>query len=426
MPEVPPLACDQQGSPLSGEIETARLERLADIDWKQRLVTDFLNDHRYDALLLQKPGNCSWFSSGVDFARGGGPEMTAALFITPQARVVVTNNVDSVQIFEEEVNGLGFQLKQRAWHEPHAALLEDLCRGRTVASDTGFGRTNDISVHLSGMRMPLTDLECRTARRLGRRVAHAVEATARSCRQGQSEAEIAAEVAHRLIRHLAVPVRIQVAGDGRAERFRHWTYGTDPVNRFCTISATARRNGLCLGVSRTFSFGEAPKNLRDAHHRTMLMQATGMYFSQGDWELFEVWKRVKRIYEKFGYANEWQNARQAEIIGYETTEIPVVPKSEFRLAPQMMVYWHPTVEAAAGGDSILVRENGFELLTPTHDWPSLRVNVKGKNVHCPEILERAADGSRDSREAAGIMFGGVNPFPDDAESETDLNSFIVE
>ena len=42
-----------------------------------------------------------------------------------------------------------------------------------------------------------------------------------------------------------------------------------------------------------------------------------MYFSQAGWELGEVWKRIRRIYEKFGCANEWRLATQAEIIGYE-------------------------------------------------------------------------------------------------------------
>lgn len=424
---MPPLAYERQGPRSSDEIDTGDLDRLADVEAKQRTIAGFLKDHRYDAVLLQKPGNCAWFTSGADFTRAGGPETIAALFITPQARVVVTNNVDSVELFERDLAGLGFQLKQRAWHEPRVALLEDLCRGRIVASDTGFGRTNDISVHLSGMRLPLTEPECNRARRLGRRVAHAVEATARHCQCGQTEADIAAEVAHRLIRHLAVPVRIQVAGDGRGERYRHWSYGNNPVRRFCTISAIARRDGLCLGASRTFCFGDVPASLHGTHSRAMLMLATGMYFSQGDWELFEVWKRVKRIYEKFGFPDEWQNARQAEIIGYEVTEIPVVPKSEFRLAPQMMVYWHPTVEAAGGGDSILVRENGFELLTPAANWPTIAVNVKGKVVHCPGILQRPA-GEHAAPEDAGVSIPSAQlaHFPDDAESATDISSLIVE
>jgi Xaa-Pro dipeptidase len=401
-------------------------ERLSDITQKHRLISEFLKNHHYDALLLQKPENFAWLTSGADCTRGGS-ESSASLFITPDVRVVVTNNIDAVQFFERDLAGLGFQLKQRAWHDSQHALVEDLCRGRTVASDTGIDRTNNISVHLTGMRLPLSELECLRARRLGRRMAHAVEATARHCQQGQTEAEIAGEVAHRLMKHLAVPVRIQVMGDGRGERFRHWGYSEKPVRKYCTISAVGRRDGLCVGISRTFSFGEAPAALRGTHSRAMLMQATGMYFSQSDWELFEVWKRVKRIYEKFGFADEWQNARQAEIVGYELTEIPVVPKSEFRLLPGMMVYWHPSVEMAAGGDTILVHEKGFELLTPAENWPTVAVNVKGKTIHCPGVLERESlttamkHGEREHSDQLSM-----ERLPDDAESETDLNILVVE
>ena len=156
------------------------------------------------------------------------------------------------------------------------------------------------------------------------------------------------------------------------------------------------------------------------------MQATGMYFSQGDWELFEVWKRVKRIYEKFGHPDEWQNASQAEIIGYEVTEIPVVPKSEFRLMPGMSVYWHPSVAAACGGDSILVRENGFEFLTPTENWPTLNVNVKGKTVRCPGILVRPSSENGDEIAFTDSRDSILASLAGDAESETDLNSLVVE
>ncbi|MCH8828243.1 MAG: hypothetical protein IID45_01565, partial [Planctomycetes bacterium] len=177
---------------------------------------------------------------------------------------------------------------------------------------------------------------------------------------------------------------------------------------------------------RTFCFGEPSKSLKGAHNRVMLMQATGMFFSQGDWELFETWKRVKRIYEKFGDPDEWQLARQAEIIGYETTEIPVVPKSEFRLSPQMMVFWHPSVGAAAGGDSILVRENGFELLTPTENWPQLEVNVKGTIVTCPGILQRPVTAAGDSETGRLSGLNVPRGLLDDAESETELNKLVVE
>lgn len=375
----------------SGEMPTPDFERLADIEHKHQVVAAFLESRRYDALLLQKPMHFAWLTSGGDCSRGGSAETTAALFITPEARVIVTTDVDSTQLFEREVAGLGFQLKERPWHEPRTALIEDLCRGRTVASDTGFRGTEDVSVQLLGMRVPLTVLECDRLRDLGRRLAHAIEATARHCRPQQSEVEIAAELAHRLIKHEVIPVRLQVMADGQAHRYPHWSFGDRRLEQFCTMAAVGRYKGLCAAAARTVCFGELPRPLREGHQRAVLMQATGMYFSRPHWELHEVWSRVRRIYEKYDCPNEWRFADQAEIIGYEPCEAPVVPKSEFHLDRHMAVHWHPKVGPAMLGDTILVGVEGGEVLTPMEVWPKLTVQIKGTPLARPDILKRTSN-----------------------------------
>lgn len=394
----------------SGEMPAVDPDRVVDIERKHREVAHFLESHRYDALLLQKPANFAWFTSGGDNSRAGSSETVASLFITADARVVVTENSDSSQLFDRELPGLGFQLKERPWHDPRNGMAGDLCRGRMVCSDSGFGRTTDVSMHIAGMRMPLSEIECQRLRSLGRLVAHAVEATGRQCRQGQTEAEIAGEVAHRLIKRQVLPERIQVAADGQTQRYRHWSYGSDRVERYCTISAVGRQHGLCVAASRTISFGDPPDVLRTTHYRAMLVHATGMYFSQANWEMFEIWKRIARIYEKFGWTNEWQQASQADLIGYAVSEVPLVPKSEFRIAPQMPIYWHPTVGPAVGGDTVLVGQDRFELLTPMEEWPRLKVEVKGVPIWCPDILRRTVvePGMRSLESDSGDSVLGVN------------------
>ena len=111
-------------------------------------------------------------------------------------------------------------MKERPWHEPRAALFEDLCRGRSVCSDTGFNGTDKAADDLTGLRIPFTSVECRRLRELGPQLAHAVEATGRNCEVGQTEAEIAGEVAHRLIRHRILPERIQVCAMGAPRPIR--------------------------------------------------------------------------------------------------------------------------------------------------------------------------------------------------------------
>jgi len=408
--------------------QSIRAARRSDVEGKHRRVADFLQSHRYDALLLQKPGNFAWLTSGADNTRRGGPETTAALFLTPSARVVVTNNIDSVELFESELPELGFQLKQRAWHESHRQLVQDLCRGRIVASDTGLPGTKDVSGHLGEMRRTLTELEIARMRELGRRVVHSIEATARNCRHQRTEADLAGEVAHRLMKRRVIPVRIQVAGDGRAERFRHWSYGKEPVRRFATISAVGRWHGLTLGATRTFCFNQPPEHLRESHNRAVLMLATGAAFSKHDWELCEVWKRVRRIYEKFGVADEWQMERQAEVTGYELTEVPLVPKSEFRLTAGMPVFWHPSVGPALTGDTFLVGESHFELLTPTEQWPTLTVNVKGMPIACPDLHIRKRRSEDDEFETAGDEAADsvLDHISDESGSEYDLSAIFAE
>src|SRR5580692_8817284 len=97
----------------SAEFQTVDSDRLADIQHKHAAVKQLLAARQLDAILLQRPLNFAWFTSGGDCSRGGSSDASAALFVTPEARVVVTSNAESAQLFDRELQGLGFQLKER-------------------------------------------------------------------------------------------------------------------------------------------------------------------------------------------------------------------------------------------------------------------------------------------------------------------------
>ena len=372
----------------SGEFHLADPDRVVEIDHRQELINDFLKDQNFDALLLTKPSNFSWFTVGGECSRGQSSDVTAALFLTQDARVVATRNTDSGQIFDREISGLGFQLKERLWQEDREVLISDLCRGRNVACDSPFEHCVDVSVQLRGMRLPLSQLEIRNLRETGAQVSHAVEATARTLQRGETEAEIAGQVAHRMLRHNIWPERLQILSDGQNRRYRHWSFSDHPIDQYCTLVAIGRRNGLHVGVSRTVCFGECRKDVREAHLSNLLVQATGMYFTQADWEIHETWKRVERIYEKFGHSEEWHVADQGCLTGYELCEAPITPTNQYRVAAGMPVFWCPSIGTSLTADTILVKSRGFEVLTPMESWPQVEVNVKGVNIPRPDILIR--------------------------------------
>jgi Xaa-Pro aminopeptidase len=373
----------------SGEFDVLDLERADDVADRQKLLAELIRGQGVSGLLLSRPENVAWFTGGADTARAGGGEVTARLFVTPEARLLVTNNVESQYLFDRELPGLGFQLKERPWYEPADQLALDLCRGRNVASDDGFARSTDLSAELAKLRLPLSERERKAVRLLGREVAHAVEATARGCRPGQTEAEVAAELAHRLVKRQIAPVRMQVCADGRFRRYPHYPFGGETVETSCVVAAVGRRGGLHVACCRAVLFAEDP-SYRESHHKAILMQTTGLYFSRAGTAVSEVWAKVRRIYEKFGVPDEWQLADQGDVTGYALPEARVVPGSEFVLAAGMPVHWHPAVGPALTGDTILVRDGSPELLTPGEDWPQVTVNVKGEPVPRPDVLVRTS------------------------------------
>ncbi|MBI5757550.1 MAG: M24 family metallopeptidase [Planctomycetales bacterium] len=372
----------------SGEFFLADPAHFEIVELRQKQVAEFLKSRQCDAMLLQRPWNFSWFTAGGSSLRFNSSDVTAALFLTPDSRVIVTSGVDSGQIFDREVSGLGFQIKERPWHQPRNVLIEDLCRGRRVLSDCGFPGTKEDAATIDSLRLPLQALECERLTELGKIVAHAVEATARHVEPGQSESEIAGEVAHRLMKHEVVPIRIQVMADGRSQQYRHWGFNGTFLKKWCVISAMGRRQGLHVSATRTVCFGHPSERVADAHRQAAMVQATGMFFSQPRMDLGGLSDRIQRIYEKFIHVEEWQRADQAEVIGYQACEAPVVPLSQFRLAEGMAIFWHCSVGPAALGDTLLITNRHARLLTSPEQWPLVRVDVKGRTTAVPDILCR--------------------------------------
>lgn len=372
----------------SAELPAFDAQRSEEVARRHQLLARYLDLQGYGGLLLQRAANIAWLTCGADLQSLHDCSCSAAVFVNHESRVLLTNNVDSQQLFDGPFAGLGFQLKERPWHEPRERLLADLCRGRKIASDAPIADADVVDPDLADFRMQLGGFEESTITELGRDIAHAVEATARTCELNAPEVEVAGQLAHRLIRRQITPVKVQVIADGQNRRHRHWGPTEVSIGRFAVISAVGRRRGLHVGLSRTVSFGGPPEDLVQQHAHASLLLATGMYFSQAGWRSEEVFSRMRRIYEKFGAAEEWRLADQGEVVGYDVCEHKIGNDSARQLVAGQPVFWHPSVGNSLVGDSILIKEEGFVPLTSPQNWPTLSVQVKGTALDVPAILVR--------------------------------------
>src|SRR5262245_15638677 len=219
--------------------------RRADLDPKQAQVAALLEQAGCEGLLVLGPENFAWLTGGATSHGATAPADAPALYFTADQRWLLSGNVDSQRLFDEEIDGLGFQLKEWPWHWGRAQLLSDLCQGRRVACDEGWAGCQVIGDRLRALRRRLTAYEQACYRALGVIVCHVLEGWCRALSPGDSEREVAGQLGHRLMHRGVHPVSVHVAADGRARLYRNCGFTSAPVRTHCVLKVTARKYGLC-------------------------------------------------------------------------------------------------------------------------------------------------------------------------------------
>jgi Xaa-Pro aminopeptidase len=372
-----------------GDKELAR--RRADVEEKQRRIVALLDATGHDGVVLGRADSIAWFTSGGDLAQCFGSEASAVLlYVNRTSRAVITDNVQSARVFEEELAGLGFQLKERAWYDDPSRIVAELGHNKRLITDLGprtspWQRESD---PLRALRQPLTPLERQRLRELGRTLTLAAEATCRNFVQGETEADVAGHLAHRLIREGVIPVDLRVAGDDRLARYRQPCFKAAPIRHRATIAVAGRRHGLCAALTRTVSFGPAPEAIHQQHGLAAMVDATCIYFSRPGEKVSEVIRRAKRIFEKFDHPHEWTLGYLGHGIGYTPREQFLLPDSAASIEAGTALRWSPSVGPARSEDTVVIESRGYEVVTEAQNWPKLEVVVKGFLLTRPGILER--------------------------------------
>ncbi len=377
------------GDPTADHADATLSARRADVEEKHRRVVQFLDANGVDALLLTRADSLAWFTSGGEFGEGlAGDSGAVAIFVNRLSRAVLADNVQSPRVFEEEVAGLGFQLKERPWQDDAGRVLDELTYGRKVVADAPNRRFPDEMDRLRALRLALTRLERRRLRELGRALTLAIEATCRALHPGDTEADVAGQLAHRLFREGITPMEIRIAADDRPDRFRQPGLKAAPIRSRAVVAATGRRQGLCASATRIVSFGPVPDAFRKCQGLAAMVDATCIYFSRPGETVADAFRRARRIYAKYGHPEEWTLDYQGFLTGYSPREVPLKPDSSRVLDFDTAIRWGPSVGGARSEDTVVVDARGFEVVTEVQNWPSVEVLVKGFALPRPGILER--------------------------------------
>lgn len=362
--------------------------RRAEVDRRHALLAAWLTQEGHSGLVLAEPDDVAWATAGgrigwQPIRRHDSP----ILFFTARQRCVVGPGHQTARFFEEEIDGLGFQLKDLPPWQPARGLLRELVGESSVASDVPSPGLADAREAMARLRLKVAEFDQPRLRWLAQILTHSLEATCRMIEPGHSEREVAAHLAHRLLRFEVSPREVAVLPEPLAGRSPRPTPTERPVERGCTILATANWRGLSATASRTVSFGNPDEETRRQFQAAAMIAGTLLRFTQDGEPMDAVLKRGLRIYEKLGFDFAWREAPQGHWIG-SAAGGTLNERSSASFEAGHAVAWTPQVGGLTSTDGVLVGADGSELLGFFETWPSFGVSVRGATVARPDILIR--------------------------------------
>jgi Xaa-Pro aminopeptidase len=366
-------------------------DRRTDIEFKQERVATLLRQTEQDGLLLLGVENIEWFTAGATPRGIIDPAAEPAIYCTPEARWLICSNVDSQRFFDEELDELGFQLKEWPWHWGRQQFLADLCLNRKLACDRLPGVEGSfvlVDDTLRKLRRALTPYEqaCLTA--LGQLLSHGLEAACRTMARNDTEREVAGQLSHRLMHRGVWPVHIGIAADGRSALYRRQGFTHTAIEKYALVTATARKYGLHATASRTICFGEVPEDLKQAQNAVCRVSASYLASTWPDAVPREVLLAGRRIYMLSQFEHEWLLSPQGHVTGRAPVEMTFTPQTGDLLEAGWAVTWIASAGPACSCDTYLVTDKGPKSVTPTEVWPLKRIRIQGAECIRPDILVR--------------------------------------
>lgn len=355
--------------------------RRADIEAKQTAVVPILEAMGAEALVLLMPAHVSWFTAGLNLRGLAADSERPGVYTNGRQRWLVCSNVDTHRLFDEELDRLGFQIKEWQWAGGRADLLAGLTAGKKVAADRPFPNIPMANERLRPLVRVLSGFEQEQYRDLGRVVAHAVEATGRNFERGQTEEEVAGQVGHRFLRHGVEPTAISATADGRGAKYRRAGFAAVPVTRTCVLQATGERDGLFVTCSRTVSFGPAPDDLRVAHDLAARQAALCRANTGPDVTVAAVGEAARSVLVNTAYEFDWRLYQPGYGTGRFAAEELRKAGLEDPLEIGMAVVWQSRVGPAAAIDTVIVTDGEPVPVTPLDEWPLKRLAIRGGPYH---------------------------------------------
>ncbi|MBN1457966.1 MAG: M24 family metallopeptidase [Armatimonadetes bacterium] len=359
-------------------------------DEKQRRVNEFLERGGYDALLLARLENFSWFTCGgdchVNIAQETG---VAAVLVRRDRKTLITNAVERARMLEEEVSNQGFEEEISPWTDD--ALSQVLARvapGEKIAADVALSGVVACPSDIAQLRQSLTPEEVERLRQLGSDVGAAIGEAATMLERGMTEHDAAAAIASQHLCRGVTPIVVLVAADERLLKYRHPLPTGNTIDRTVMLVVCGRRHGLIVSATRIVHFGAISSELRARHDAVVNVDAAFIAGSRVGMRIGDIFKTGLDTYAAHGFPEEWKLHHQGGPAGYVAREYRATADIDDRVVSNQVFAWNPSITGTKSEDTIVATPEGPEIVSLSPGFPTLDVKVGDLVLPRSDILSR--------------------------------------
>ncbi|SDS61695.1 Xaa-Pro aminopeptidase [Friedmanniella luteola] len=337
----------------------------ADHAEKRRRLLAVLDGTGAEALALTGSTALAWYLDGARSHVSLAADPVLAVRVSRDADEVLLTSNETARLVREELPGW-LTVCERPWYAGRPDLH---ARPETALADA-----------LLRARSPLLPVETERFARLGADAATALTDVLAVAEPSWTERRLAGEVARAVVERGADPLVVLVGGEDRAH-LPHPLPTGGPLGRRVLVVLCARRHGLVVNLSRALAFGDLDAAERDVQDRVLAVEQAALDALAPGVTLAEVLGVVGRAYATQGFgADHWRGHHQGGVAGYAGRDPRATPDCSFSVAVGQAFAWNPWVPGGKVEDTVLLGDDGLEVLSVDPRWPSVRVGGRRRPV----------------------------------------------
>ncbi len=363
-------------------------ERKSEVETKLVQLRTLLAARQLDGILINQFPNTSWITAGASvYVNEASESSTASILVTPDKAYVLTDGIEAPRLREDErLADLGFEIIAEPWYA-RGSQTRQLFDGKRIGQD-GAGAANDVNAELRDLRTVFSPSEQIRLREVGKLAAEAMDESIRKVQPGDTE--------YKLASYLAAASRIRggtaivnlIASDERISQFRHPLPTAKKVDRYAMLVLCLRKYGLVISITRLVYFGTMREELRDKVMTAARVDAKVIAGSQPGRTMGDMFNLLKQAYQDEGHPEAIDQHHQGGTAGYASREVLATPGDKTPIRVNQVFAWNPSVTGAKSEDTVLLTDKGMEVLTVIPGWPLYSINVDGRVIERPAILEK--------------------------------------